>query len=280
MMVFIRSMNLSLIQVFSIQADFQGSTTETGDFTVKSLDETNIQVDVDRAGAQKSSKTIALGAVNSRATGGPEETAITSNVFTVLNVSGFLDNIVVERFTLTNTTTAIFTYIGQNKFQGFLSGAVSAVKSGAEQSYRFAMSLNGGVPLFTAIASTAITSVIDSPTSPGTARFVHAGTSPPVGSIAITTGFTVDTLYNTRELVTFSDATNFELNGVRFTVTDTGNYTAAAANFVLMAVKSSEVTIPLLFMAQLETGDTIQIMVAGEGTAAVINITDFTFGVF
>jgi len=64
---------------FSIQADFQGSTSVTGDFTVKSLDETNLQVDVDRAGAQKSSKTIALGAVNSRATGMAEETSITSN---------------------------------------------------------------------------------------------------------------------------------------------------------------------------------------------------------
>jgi len=265
---------------FSIQADFQGSTSVTGDFTVKSLDETNIQVDVDRAGAQKSSKTIALGAVNSRATGMSEETAITSNTYTVLNVSGFIGNIVIERFQLTDTTLGIYTYTGQNKFQGFVSGAISAVKSGAEQSYRFAMSLNGGVPLFTAIASTAITSVIDSPTSPGTARFVHAGTSPPVGSIATTTGFTVDTLYNTRELVTFSDATNFELNGVAFSATDTGNYTAAAANFILMAVKSTEVTVPLLFMAQLETGDTIQIMVAGEGTGTNINITDFTFGVF
>jgi len=261
---------------FSIQADFQGSTSVTGDFTVKSLDETNIQVDVDRAGAQKSSETIALGSINAR-TG---TTAITQDVYDDLNVSGFLENIVVERFELTDTTLGTFTYRGQNKFQGFVNGALSALKTGATQNYRFAMSLNGGIPLFTAIASTAITSVIDSPTSPGTARFVHAGTSPPVGSIATTTGFTTNTLYNTRELVTFSDATNFELNGVAFGTTETGNFTAAIANYIPMEVKTTKVVVPLLFMAQLETGDTIQIMVAGDGHAQDLTITDFTFGVF
>jgi len=193
-------------------------------------------------------------------------------------VSGFVASVEIEAFSLTNATTGQFTFLGANRFQGFVNGVLSALKSGSTENYRFAMSLNGGIPLFNAITSTAITSVALG--AAGRASFVHAGTTPPVGSFVTTTGFTTVDQYNTRQLVKASTATTFELDGILFDVTDTGNYTAAEAVYVPMEVKTSKIVVPLLFSAILDPTDTIQIMVAGDGTANDLTVTDIVFGVF
>ena len=261
---------------FSIQADFQGVTSVTGDYTVKSLDETNIQVDVDRAGRQKSSKSIALGAVNSHV----GTTGTLDGSYVAMNVAGFLDNIVLERFTLSNSVIGEFTYTGQNPFQGFITGALAATKSGSARNYRFAMSFNGGIPLFNAIAGGIILTV-ESGTN-GRARFNHALTTPPIGSIVNISNFAVNLNYNGRFLVVFSNPTQFECKNVLFGTDEasTGNFSVPQANYIPMEVKTAKVVVPLIFMAQLETGDTISIMVAGDGTPDFLTVTDLGYGVF
>lgn len=258
---------------FSVPALFL--STDTGRWSTDSLDETDEHVVAFNNATQKDSESIALGSVN-------ENTALTtfsnSDEYFPLVLNSFTTSIETERFFSADATTGLFTYNGLNRFQGFLTGALSALKSGSTQNYRFAMSLNGGIPLFTAIGATAITSVVSG--LAGRARFIHAGTSPPIGSFTTLTTFTPGSRYNTTQIVKFTTATSFELDGVLFDSDETGSFIAAAANFVPMEVKTSKVVIPLLFAAILDPGETIQIMSAGAGTSASLTVTDLGFGVF
>ena len=261
---------------FAIALPFPGADV-SGTVTAGSLKEDNNRVDVSNSGEIKSSKSIALGNLNGSVT----TTSTSDGTFDVLNLSGFEEGLVTERFELTNAVTGTFTYQGANRFEGFLTGSLSALKSGSTRNYRFAMSLNGGEPLFNSIGSTAISSVITSPLNPGIARFVHALVpGPSVGSFVTLTGFTSNPNYNTTGLVIFADSTNFEVDQVTFGTTDTGNFTVAEANYVPMEVKTSKVIIPLLFSANLRPGDNIEIWVSGDGTSDTLTITDLTFGVF
>ena len=58
-----------------------------------------------------------------------------------------------------------------------------------------------------------ITSVTD---VGGIANFVHAGTAPALGSTITIKGFVVNTAYNITGIVTFSDATNFQISSIAF----------------------------------------------------------------
>lgn len=263
---------IDLNSTFSVPATF--ILSETGKWNTDSLNETDPRVNLINNGQQRDSKTIALGAVNNHV----GLTTIASDVFVPLDVSGFSPSIVTERFLNTDMTLGLFTYIGFSRFQGFLTGALAALKTGATQNYRFAMSLNGGIPLFNAISSTAIPSVALG--SLGRASFTHGGTPPPVGAFVTLQGFSPDSRYNTTGLVKASTATTFEVDGVLFAGTESGDYTANVANYVPMEVKTTKVVIPLLFSAILDPGETIQIMVAGEGTAQDLTVTDLGFGVF
>ncbi len=259
---------------FAVPAAF--NISESGDWDTDSLDETAVQVNLTNTGNQKESKQIALGSVNDNTT----PTPIAADVYQEVVLNGFMQNIVTERFILTDAANGIFQYIGATPFQGFLTGALAAVKQGSAENYRFAMSFNSGVPLFSSITSTAITSVSD---SAGTARFAHAVTSPvlSIGSFAAITGFTgINVRYNQTGLVTFSNGTSFEIDGIDFIATGTGNFTATEANYIPMEVKSTKVVVPLLFSAQLRPGDTIQLMAAGVGTPTNLTVTDLGFGVF
>lgn len=260
---------------FAIAVPFPGAEV-AGTVTAGSLTERDNRVDVSNSGKVKSSESIALANLNGSVT----TTSTSDGQFDVLNLAGLVEGLVTERFELTNATTGTFTYQGANRFEGFLTGSLSALKSGSTQNYRFAMSLNGGEPLFNAIGSTAISSVITSPLNSGIARFVHALVpGPSIGSFVTLTGFTSNPNYNTTGLCIFADSTNFELDQVTFGTTDTGNFTVAEANYVPMEVKTSKVIIPLLFSANLRPGDTIAIWLSGDGTSDTLTVTDLTFGV-
>jgi len=259
---------------FSVPATF--TIDEAGDYDTGSIDETDPRMQLFDNGAQKDSKEIALGNVNGNTTA----STISDGVYATINTGVFIEGLVTERFTLISANAGIFRYDGANPFEGFITGSLAATKAGSVENYRFAMSLNGGIPLFNAIASTAITSVITSPLNIGNARFVHAGTTPPVGSFVTLSAFDVVRKYNIKGLVIFSDATNFEIDGLLFSATDTGNYIAARANFIPMEVKTTKVVVPLLFSAKFQPGNTIQVMCAGDGTANDPTIVDLTLGVF
>ena len=55
--------------------------------------------------------------------------------------------------------------------------------------------------------------------------------------------------------------------------------TFATANFVPIEVKTTKVSVPLLFVVDLSKGETIQVMVAGDGTSDVLTITDLVIGI-
>ena len=265
--------SLSIGNSFSVPGTFL--TTDTGKWSTDSLTEADEHVVAFNNATQKDSEKIALGNINGNAT---LTTFASPNVYVPLNMTGFITSIETERFFAADSTTGLFTYNGLNRFQGFVSGALGALKSGATENYRFAMSLNGGIPVFTPTGAIDITSVTSG--LQGRARFVHAGVSPPVGAFATLSTFTPSSRYNTTQLVKFSTATEFELDGVLFVTNETGSYGVAAANFVPMEVKTSKIVIPLLFSAILDPGETIQIMVAGEGVTSSLTIVDFAMGVF
>jgi len=257
---------------FDIEVIFGVNDGANGEWDSASLIEKDPNIQVINVAGQKDSKQIALGFMNNNSS----FTTVSSNVYAALNLPSFSESIVTERFTLTTASAGLFTYTGTTQFDGFVNAIVRGETASNLETFQFAMSFNGGIPLFTAIGSTAITSV--SSGTGGTAKFVHAGTTAPVGSFATVTGFTgTNQNYNQTGLVTFSDATSFEIDGVPFVATGTGNYTAAAANFMPLKVDSNALSISFIFSAKLRTSDTIQIMIAGVSTTESFKVTDFTF---
>jgi len=260
---------------FAISAPFIAGGT--GSYTAGSLVETDNRVDVSNSGEVRPSETIALGALNNET----QVTTIANNdQYVPINVTGFTANIVMERFELDDAATGRFKYIGKNNFQGFVSGVVTMFVAG-NNIYRLAMSFNQGMPLFTEIGTTPILEVLDSPTTPGRARFRHNGTSPTLGTTVNISGFVINTQYNARDICVFQNVNNFEILGVNFVADEVaGSYIGERANYILVDIKSASVTVPLLFMAKLRPNDTIQIMVAGQGTNADPQFNDFSFGIF
>ncbi len=247
-----------------------------GNAITSPLDERTPKIILLGNGAQKGSQQIALAAVNANAT----TTAITDGTYVALNVNGMIANIVTERFELTDTNLGIFTWRGITVFEGFVSGFMGIDKGSANaEAYRFSMSLNGAAPLFSAIGLTEITSVALG--SNGRASFVHAGTSPPIGSFATMVNFADNIFYNKTGLVIVSGATSFEVDDILFGTNEfNGDFSAAAANFVPLPISSDKVVISFLFSANLRTDDTIQLMVAGDGSTETITADDLTLGVF
>lgn len=166
-------------------------------FNSAGLDGTSIFIDVTNASNQKDSETIAEGFVNANAT----LTSVTDGVYDSIIVTGFTSDASTERFTLLSADTAVWTYIGISPFSGIVEASVSGLKSGATANYRFAISINGTLPIF------------------------------------------------------------------------------ATAQFQPMEVKTSKVSVPLSIPISLVQNDTVQIMVAGDGTGDNITITDISMSI-
>lgn len=141
--------------------------------------------------------TTAFGFTNGNST----TTSVTDGTYAAMDISGFVSNNVTQGFKLTNATNGIFELTAIEDFTGFLTGSLSALKTGSNANYRFAMSTDGVSPTF------------------------------------------------------------------------------ATANYVPMEVKTTKVNIALEFFVSLNPGQTIQIMVAGDGTVNALTITDLVFGI-
>jgi len=168
-----------------------------GTATSNPKNETTVGVKALSNGANADSESIAFGNVNANTTA----TSITDGTYVVIDASTLVSDAITERFTLTNAATGVWTYTGKNPFKGFLTGGLWAIKTGSTANYRFAMSINGAVPVF------------------------------------------------------------------------------ATAKYSPMEVKTTKISIPLEFVVNLVENDTIQIMVAGDGSANNITITDMRMGI-
>ena len=87
---------------------------------------------------------LAFGFTNANATA----TTITDGTYAAINVAGFDPNPSTERFKLTNATNGIFELTALQDLAGFMTGSLSALKTGSTANYRFAMSTNGVAPTF------------------------------------------------------------------------------------------------------------------------------------
>ncbi len=185
-----------LTDTFEIQIPFV-SDDATGSFNSGSLDQTSTNVNAHANTNTPDSATIAFGTVNGNTTA----TTVTNGTYAAIDVTGFEQTDITERFQLTNADNAIWTYIGEGDFKGFLTGGLWATKTGSTQNYRFAMSTNGATPIF------------------------------------------------------------------------------ASVSYSPMEVQTDKVGVPLEFEVNLTTGDTIQIMNAGDGTSDSLIVTDMRLGI-
>lgn len=148
-------------------------------------------------GAQPDSKKIASGATNANAT----LTTVIDGVYSAITLTGFVADGVTERFTLSNATEVEWTYDEVINFSGILSATISGLKAGSIANYRFAISINGAVPVF------------------------------------------------------------------------------ATATYSPMEVKTTKVQVTLALPVSLGQNDTVQVMVAGDGTGDDITITDISMSI-
>jgi len=265
---------LSAGSSFSVSAPF--TITEAGKWNIGSLDEKDKRVIMTSNGFQKDSKTIAIGFMN----GESQNTGITDGTYGPLTLSNFESNVVTERFTLIDAAAAVFRYDGLTPFEGILTATIVCVPVTAnDQNYRFAMSLNGAIPLFTgispAVTITMVTGVVNAP-----AVFTHGGDNPPVGSVVTLSTFTAASGYNVRGVVSVSGAGTFEIAGVLFRVAGSGLFEAADANYLPIRISQNlRASVALLFSGTLLPNDTIQIMAAGDGTSNNLTIFDIVIGV-
>ena len=75
-------------------------------------------------------------------------TSVTDGVYTNITLTGFVADAITERFTLTNTTNVIWTYIDSKPFTGVVHVSISGLKTGSTANYRFTVSINGAIPVF------------------------------------------------------------------------------------------------------------------------------------
>lgn len=185
------------IQTNSFDVNTTFGTTQVGTWDTAGIAQDNTSIVVNLALENKDSKSVAFGFTNANTT----LTTVTDGTYAAIDVTGFSEETVTEKFKLINSVDGIFELTALQDFAGFLSGSLSAVKTGSTENYRFTMSTNGAPPVF------------------------------------------------------------------------------ATANYVPMEVKTTKVNIALGFSVELSQGDTIQIMVAGDGTSNNITITDLVFAI-
>jgi len=180
-----------LTNSFQINSTFVA--TEAGAWDTGPINETDPRVlSVGNPGAQDS-QIIGFGEVNANATA----TTATDGVYAAIDVSGFANNLITERLKLIDATAGIYEFTGTQDCPCFVTSPIWATKTGSTANYRFAVSLNGAVPVF------------------------------------------------------------------------------ASAPYTPMEVKTTKVGTIVIEPVELTIGDTIQIMLAGDGTGDNPTITDF-----
>jgi hypothetical protein len=95
-------------------------------------------------GEAKNSQTIGIGEMNANV----NTTSIAASTYAAIDVTGTVENVITERFSLTTPSSGIFTYIGAKDIVATLFAVITATKIGSTVNYRFAVSINGAVPVF------------------------------------------------------------------------------------------------------------------------------------
>lgn len=135
-------------RVIAVQSDFifvNGvfTSTDTGTWSADSLtEELEPMLVVSNAGLASSAATF-FGSLN----GNVATTTITDGTYAAINVTGLVVE-ASQRFDLTDAVAGVWTYQGSAAASGQLEVQLSLAKSGASAEYRFALSINGAVPVF------------------------------------------------------------------------------------------------------------------------------------
>lgn len=117
--------------------------TATGNFNTDSLDQTDEpMLVVGNAGLPNSAATF-FGALN----GNTNTTTITDGTYAAIDVTGMVA-VFDQRFVLTDAAIGLWTYLGKAMAAGVLVSNLSLTKTGAVAEYRFALSINGAIPVF------------------------------------------------------------------------------------------------------------------------------------
>jgi hypothetical protein len=196
------------------------------------------------------------------------------NEYVDCNFGTITDSNVSSQMILVDAQTAEYQYDpdASRDFVGKKLDVVSGFKSGSTENYQFALSINNSQPTFTAIASTAVTSVTD---SGGNARFNFTpGPTILLNQILTLTGF-AETSYNVVGQVSATGAGFFELTGVTFVANDTGNFESPADFFIPMEVKTTKVQATVPFPLRIKPGDKYKLKVAAVGTTNAITLSDY-----
>lgn len=115
----------------------------TGNFNTDSLDETNEPMLVVANAGLASSASTFFGALNGNTT----TTTITDGVYAATNWTGLVAA-ASQRFELTDASIGLWTYTGKSMATGEVEANLSLTKVGASAEYRFALSINGAIPIF------------------------------------------------------------------------------------------------------------------------------------
>ena len=75
-------------------------------------------------------------------------TPITNDTYDTISVNGFANNGTFPSFTLTTPNDALYTYDDPAPFNGTMTANLSATKNVTSDNYRFAISINGAIPVF------------------------------------------------------------------------------------------------------------------------------------
>ena len=167
--------------------------TETGTWDTGSLTERSIYIDARDNGDQKESKNLIFVHMNANTVA---TTIALVDTYQAIDLTGLVQDDSTELWTLIDPIAGVMRYDGHAPFIGSMFMTISAVKTGVLKNYRFAVSVDGAIPVF------------------------------------------------------------------------------ATAFYAPMEVKTTKVTIPAVKPVSIVSGQTIQLMIAGDGTTDAITITD------
>lgn len=245
---------------------FAFATAETvGTATSVSKNQKDEGIESELNGEAPSSKRIASGLMNGNigtTTFSTADTYIGMNLGTVID-----DQLVTERFTLTNSTIGLYTYNDPRPITVNVNALAWLVKSGATQNYRLALDKNGNAPVFT----TTITAVIDN--GSGIARFLFTpGPTLVVGQRFIVKNYTTNTDYNGNFVIDTVGAGYFEIDSIPFGTNEAGGEFENA--YSVAEIQTTSIISHFSEFIDLAQNDTLRIRIAPDGHTDTCTVTD------
>jgi hypothetical protein len=236
--------------------------TGTADSVSKTQKDTGIESISN--GEAPDSKRLAFGFINGNAT---LTSGFVADVYQNINFGASIqDDIITERFELTDATNGVYTYRDPRPITVKVEGTMWIVKTGATQSYRFSLNTDGATPAFT----TSITSVTD---SSGIARFNFTpGPTVFVGQTLTIKDFVTNTDYNGEIIIDTVGAGFFESNEIAFGTNEAvGSF---ESKYAPVEVKTTQEIAQFSEFVEIVEDDTLQIMIAADGHTDSATVTD------